>query len=80
MNPAEMIVLIVLIVSVAAVLRSLFGHRHNSKGDELQAEQRVPSQLHDDVKRLKERIQVLERIATDRENSLDQEIERLRDR
>ena len=36
--------------------------------------------LRDEVKQLKERIHVLERIATDRENSLSRQIEELRDR
>ena len=36
--------------------------------------------LRDEVKTLKERIVVLERIVTDRNHLLDQEIEQLRDR
>jgi hypothetical protein len=36
--------------------------------------------LREEVKQLKERIHVLERITTDRENSLSREIDELRDR
>jgi hypothetical protein len=36
--------------------------------------------LRSEVKELKERIQVLERITTDRENSLSRQIDELRDR
>lgn len=80
MNPFEMVIGIVLITSVAAVLKARWGVRHPGQGHdggEVPAETR---QLRDEVKTLKERIQVLERIATDRSTDLEHEIERLRDR
>ena len=39
-----------------------------------------PARLRDEVKQLKERLAVLERITVEKENSLEREIERLRDR
>ena len=77
MNPFEMVVLIVAIVMVASVMRGRM-HKH---GRDLGPEQNVENiRLREEVKELKQRIQVLERIATDRENSLSQQIEELRDR
>jgi len=38
------------------------------------------ARLRDEVKQLKERLQVIERITVEKENSLEREIERLRDR
>lgn len=80
MNPFEMVVLIVAIVMIASVLRSR-GHRssrHSVAEDNvsrLEAER-----LRDEVKQLKERIQVLERITVEKEDSLSRQIEELRDR
>ena len=44
------------------------------------AEDPDAARLREEVRTLKERIVVLERIATDKESSLEREIERLRDR
>ena len=77
MNPFEMVVLIVAIVMVASVMRARM-HKH---GRDTPPEERVENiRLREEVKELKERLHVLERIATDRENSLSREIEELRDR
>lgn len=86
MNPFEMVVLIVAIIAVANVLKSRrLARRHDR--DELidvtPAESREPGEtrrLRDEVVQLKQRIQVLERIAVDKENSVAREIEQLRDR
>jgi uncharacterized protein YlxW (UPF0749 family) len=78
MNPFEMVVLIVAIVMIATVVKSR--HRSRAISDDDPAERAETLRLRDEVKQLKERIHVLERIATDRENSLAREIEELRDR
>jgi hypothetical protein len=77
MNPFEMVVLIVLIVTFGQVLRSRFSakNRNLRLADDPEAQR-----LHDDVKVLKDRVAVLERIATDKNHLLEQEFERLRDR
>lgn len=71
---------IVAIIIVGSIIRSgLRGPRHpqvwsNPQGE---AENR---RLRDEVSQLKERLKVLERIAVEKENSLANEIESLRDR
>jgi len=88
MNPFEMVIGIVLIVSVAGVLRARYGVVKDKDGNET----RIPgdtataaenARLRDEMRSLKERIQVLERVITDGESSstrLDREIEQLRDK
>jgi hypothetical protein len=82
MNPFEMVVLIVLITAIASVLRARFGIRRDNKGNEysIKDDSAEAARLRDEVKALKDRVIVLERIATDKNHLLDQEIERLRDR
>ncbi|HVM37932.1 MAG TPA: hypothetical protein VM265_06060 [Sphingomicrobium sp.] len=77
MNPFEMVVLIVAIVMIATVVKSRHRSRHVSDDPQERAE---TLRLREEVKQLKERLHVLERIATDRENTLAREIEELRDR
>lgn len=80
MNPFEMVVLIVAIVMVASVLKTRMGggrHRRDREGPETSAEN---LRLKEEVRSLHERIAVLERITVEKENSLDREIEKLRDR
>jgi hypothetical protein len=83
MNPFEMVVLIVFIVMVGNVLRSRGGfRRRNRQGeDSLPAEERAETmRLREEVKALKDRIHVLERIAVEKEDTLSSQIEELRDR
>lgn len=78
-----MVVLIVAIVMVASVLRAKYGHdrRKNRQGlVESPVDSAENARLRDEVKQLKERIQVLERITIEKENSLAREIEDLRTR
>ncbi len=77
MNVFEFIVIIVAIGAIARVLQARYAARQArpiEDGDTLRAP--------DEVRRLKERIQVLERVITDNHGSqeLDREIDRLRDR
>lgn len=82
MNPFEMVAIIVVAVMIAGVLKAKYSHRRREDdspavGPEERAE---TLRLRDEVKQLKERLHVLERIAVDKENSLSREIEDLRDR
>ena len=81
MNQFEMVVLIVAMVMIAGVLKAKYASgrrgRHREVGDDGSAE---TLRLREEVKMLKERLHVLERITTDKENSLSREIEELRDR
>lgn len=87
MNPFEMVIGIVLIVSVAGVLKARYGIRKDQWGNETLVRDDPQARAENDRLRaeigsLKERIQVLERVITDSESSstrLDREIERLRD-
>ena len=81
MNQFEMVVLIVVVVMVASVIRSIFGVRRGRDRDRLPvAEDAETRRLRDEVKQLKDRLAVIERITVEKENSLEREIERLRDR
>jgi hypothetical protein len=79
MNPFEMVAVIVVAVMVASVLRAKYGH--SRRGRHLDpAEQSENLRLREEVKELKERLKVLERITVEKENSLSREIDDLRDR
>ena len=82
MNQFEMIVLIVAIVMIASVLKSrISGGRRRHGGHYEPVETSAENQrLKEEVRALHERIAVLERITVEKENSLEREIEKLRDR
>lgn len=82
MDPFQMVVGIVLIVTIGSIIKARYGITKDAKGNEVRiAETGETAALQSEIRALKERIQVLERIATDtnRAVTLDQEIERLRD-
>ena len=82
-NPFEMVVLIVAIVMFASIIRSGSSRRRKRGEAETEVRQVESSEtraLRDEVKQLRERIQVLERITIEKENSLERQIEELRDR
>lgn len=72
-------ILIVAIVMFALVMKAKYRVDRRSHGPALE-DQAENARLRDEVKQLKDRIHVLERIAVDKENSLSREIEDLRDR
>jgi hypothetical protein len=80
MNPFEMVVLIVAIVTLGGVIRSKNGTRRGKRGTAPVEEQMENQLLRSEIKELKERIAVLERLATDTHSAaaLDREIEKLR--
>jgi hypothetical protein len=84
MNPFEMVVLIVFMVMVASVIRAKYGYNRRGRRGESHAvtaeEHAETLRLRDEVKALKERIHVLERIAVEKEDTLSRQIEELRDR
>ena len=80
-NQYEMIAFIVLVVTIGSVLRAIFlGRGRRRDRDVVVKDDAETAQLRDEVKQLKERLQVIERITVEKENSLEREIERLRDR
>ena len=77
-------VLIVAMVMIGSIVRAKSGYgrygrygRHNAGVNDQEHTENL--RLRDEVKDLKERIKVLERITVDKENSLAKEIESLRD-
>jgi hypothetical protein len=88
MNPFEMVIGIVLIVTIGSVVRSVLGVRKDHKGNEYHVRDRGGDDrlieeirsLRQEVKSLKERQAVIERITVEKESSLEREIERLRDK
>jgi transposase-like protein len=78
-----MVVLIVAIVMIASIIKSRHGgggSRRRSSGLPVTADDSEARRLREEVKLLKERLQVLERITVEKENSLSREIEELRER
>jgi hypothetical protein len=81
MNPYEMVVGIVLIGMIGSVLRArLGGSRRRDGVGEAPHRAEENARLKSEVRALHERIAVLERITVEKENSLEREIEKLRDR
>lgn len=87
MNPFEMVVLIVAITAFASIFRAKYGVIRRGRGrhaEEVFVGKTLPDpdtdRMRDEIKTLKERIAVLERLATDTNSAvaLDREIEKLR--
>ena len=78
MNSYEMVAIIVAVVMIATVLKARYRYNRPSDSDPVETAESL--RLREEVKALKERIHVLERIATEKENSLAREIDDLRDR
>ena len=80
-------VLIVGMVMLASVIRAIFGAGHHRRRLRHGRDEELPPRndgetvrLREEVKMLKERLAVIERITVEKENSLAREIEQLRDR
>ena len=96
MNQYEFILAIIMIVTIGSILRAKMGlpSRRAQRDRErlglgnfdqnnqpaLPRDDADSVRLREEVKMLKERVQTLERIAVDKENSLAREIDSLRDR
>jgi hypothetical protein len=80
MNPFEMVVAIVAITAIASVIRAKYGVVRRDKGEHLIDRGPDPEaqRLREEVKTLKDRVAVLERLATDSSTALDREFEKLR--
>ncbi len=81
MGRFEFILGIIFIVMTASVIRAwIQSQRPRAGGAAGSLPDAESIRLRDEVKQLKERIQVLERITVEKENSLERQIEELRDR
>lgn len=77
MNPFEMVAFIVAAVMIASVLRARYQSKSGNAGSGPEERAEV-LRLRDDVKFLKQRVQVLEQIVTDRGAETASQIEALR--
>ena len=88
MNPFEMVVAIIAIVTIGRVVKARYGVIRSDRGESFAPRDNAGAQaenarLRDELKAMKDRLAVLERLATDDNDSgarLDREIEKLRDR
>jgi len=91
MNPPEFVIALVIIVGILSIVRGRMGlppmnprwrdRRRGFLDDQAQERPNAEAaRLTEEVRQLKERIQVLERITVDKENSLARQIDELRDR
>ncbi|RYE02636.1 MAG: hypothetical protein EOP61_07895 [Sphingomonadales bacterium] len=90
MNPFEMVVAIIVIVTIGSVLKARYGIHKDKWGNETYTPRNADTataaenaRLKDELRAIKERVQVLERVVTDTNDSsarLDREIESLRDK
>ena len=89
MNVFEFVLGIILIATVAGLIRLKMGYRKDHKGreysihDERTGKRELVDEirrLRDEVRDLKDRQAVIERITVEKESSLEREIDRLRDR
>ncbi len=86
MNPFEMVVAIIIVVTIGKVVNTRVQAKHGIASDEdgnpVTLVDPDANQLREEVKYLKERVAVLEKIATDDRGAreLGNEIEKLRDR
>jgi hypothetical protein len=88
MNVYEMVIAIVVVATIGRVLQARYGVVRTKQGENVHfrddpAAQAENARLRDELKAMKDRLAVLERLATDNNDSgarLDREIEKLRDR
>ena len=89
MNPFEMVLGIIIVVSIASVLKARYGVHKDASGNEVYRGGADPAaaadaaRLRDEIRSLRDRIQVLERVITDNEagsHRLEREIDALRDK
>ena len=77
-----MVIMIVTIVMIGSVLSAWLGgkfRRRHRRDEDLPRDDGEALRLREEVKSLKERLAVIERITVEKENSLAREIEQLRD-
>jgi Tfp pilus assembly protein PilO len=84
-NPFQMVVAIIFIVSVASVLRAKIGYHRDALGPRRHRRDRYEAlpnaeneALRAEVRALKDRVAVLERLATDSHSALEREFDKLR--
>lgn len=89
MNPFEFVIAIIIVVTIGGVLKARYGVSKDAMGNETFTDRKGDTataienaRLKDELRAIRERVQVLERVVTDSNDSsarLDREIESLRD-
>ena len=81
MSSGMIFVLAIITISIiGGILKARYGHRENRDGERIARDDGETLRLKEEVRALKDRLQVLERIAVEKESSLNREIDQLRDR
>ena len=81
MNPFEFVLVALVILGIFSLLKARLGtHGRDPRSEAGERPSIETERLRDEVRQLRERLQTLERITVDKESSLANEIERLRDR
>ena len=82
MNQGMVFVLLIITISIiGGILKARYGHRDDRReGLMAPRDDGETMRLKEEVRALKDRLQVLERITIEKESSLNREIEQLRDR
>ena len=81
MNSGMIFVLAIIAMGmIGGILKARYGHRDNARDDDRARDDGETRRLKDEVRALKDRLQVLERITIEKEGSLNREIDQLRDR
>ena len=75
-----MVVLIVAMVMIGSIIKARYGYSRRNDRESRVVSGPETAQLREEVAALKQRLAVLERITVEKENSLEREIEQLRDR
>lgn len=79
-SPFSMVVAIVFIVTVGSIIRARHSAGRDWKGNNIAVNDAENIRLREELKAMKERIAVLERLATDDTSALDREIAKLREK
>lgn len=82
MNPFEMVVAIIAIVGIVQIVKAKMGVVRRDRGEDFAHRGPDPEaeRLRAEVKGLKDRVAVLERLATDSSTALEREFDKLRER
>jgi hypothetical protein len=80
MNQFELVAFIVFVIAVVSIIRGRQPGRFRRWHEDQAVDDAEKQRLREEVQELKERVAVLERIATDSGTSLAHEIEKLRER
>jgi len=81
MNFWEFVFGVILVSGIVSIFRARYGIRRDRDGNEYPVrDDGENARLRDEVRMLKERLEVIERITVEKENSLEREIEALRHR